>query len=229
MTSSASATGSTSHLASSGGHLGRGGFMIRKQLGVTLSGAIIWMVILALGGLFAAKLMPSYLEFFAVKKIFERPWKRTGETKGTVRDIRNAFDRRNAIEDVKALRGDGPRDHQGRRRGGGHAPPGRRRSRSSTTSAPASTSWSRPRSNPVVARRAAERDLTGLQRRLGHAFRDPALAAPRRHPPQPRRRPQRAPRVPRRQPAQLRGRHPPLRAPSRGFPKATCRACARGS
>jgi hypothetical protein len=30
----------------------------------------------------------------------------TGETKGTVRDIRNAFDRRNTIENVKAIRGE---------------------------------------------------------------------------------------------------------------------------
>lgn len=79
--------------------------MIRKQLGVTLSGAIVGMVILALGGLFAAKLMPSYLEYFAVKKMFTA-MEETGETKGTVRDIRNAFDRRNTIENVKAIRGE---------------------------------------------------------------------------------------------------------------------------
>ncbi|EFK96297.1 transmembrane protein [sediment metagenome] len=79
--------------------------MVRKQLGVTLSGAIVWMVILALGGLFAAKLMPSYMEYFAVKKILAA-MEESGETKGTVRDIRNAFDRRNTIEDVKAIRGD---------------------------------------------------------------------------------------------------------------------------
>lgn len=79
--------------------------MIRRQLGVTLSGAIVWMVILALGGLFAAKLMPSYLEYFAVKKMLTA-MEESGETKGTVRDIRNAFDRRNTIEDVKALRGE---------------------------------------------------------------------------------------------------------------------------
>ena len=79
--------------------------MIRKQLGVTLSGAIVGMVILALAGLFAAKLMPSYLEFFAVKKMLAA-MEETGETKGTVRDIRNAFDRRNTIENVKAIRGE---------------------------------------------------------------------------------------------------------------------------
>jgi hypothetical protein len=79
--------------------------MIRKQLGVTLSGAIVGMVILALAGLFAAKLLPSYLEFFAVKKMLAA-MEETGETKGTVRDIRNAFDRRNTIENVKAIRGE---------------------------------------------------------------------------------------------------------------------------
>ena len=79
--------------------------MIRKQLGVTLSGAIVGMVILALAGLFAAKLMPSYLEFFAVKKMLAA-MEETGETKGTVRDIRNAFDKRNAIEDVKNVKPD---------------------------------------------------------------------------------------------------------------------------
>jgi hypothetical protein len=79
--------------------------MDRKQRGISLSGAIVWMVILALGGLFAAKLMPSYVEYFAVKKIL-KAMDESGETKGTVRDIRNAFDRRNTIEDVKALRGE---------------------------------------------------------------------------------------------------------------------------
>lgn len=79
--------------------------MQSKQRGISLSGAIVWMVILALGGLFAAKLMPSYLEYFAVQKIL-KAMDESGETKGTVRDIRNAFDRRNTIEDVKALRGE---------------------------------------------------------------------------------------------------------------------------
>jgi hypothetical protein len=79
--------------------------MIKKQLGISLSGAIVWMVILALGGLFAAKLMPSYLEYFAVKKIMAA-MQESGETKGTVRDIRVAFDRRNTIEGVQAMRGE---------------------------------------------------------------------------------------------------------------------------
>ena len=46
--------------------------MISKQRGVTLSGALMWMIVLALGGLFAAKLMPSYLEYFAREEDAQR-------------------------------------------------------------------------------------------------------------------------------------------------------------
>lgn len=76
-----------------------------KQRGVTLSGAIVWMIVLALGGLFAAKLLPSYLDYFAVQKII-RAMEQNDETKGTVKEIRNAFDRRNTIEGVKSVRGE---------------------------------------------------------------------------------------------------------------------------
>jgi hypothetical protein len=79
--------------------------MTSKQRGVSLSGALMWMIVLALGGLLAAKLMPSYLDFYGVKKIFAA-MEQNGETKGTVREIRAAFDRRNQIENIKALNGE---------------------------------------------------------------------------------------------------------------------------
>jgi hypothetical protein len=78
---------------------------IRKQRGITLTGAIIGMVVLALVGLFAAKLVPSYIEYFAVQKIL-KAMENGGETKGTVKEMRAAFDRRNTIENVQAMRGD---------------------------------------------------------------------------------------------------------------------------
>jgi hypothetical protein len=77
---------------------------MRKQLGVSLSGAIFWMVIIAFVGVMASKLLPAYIDFFAVKKIFAA-MEQNGDTKGTVASIRDAFDRRNAIEDVKAVAG----------------------------------------------------------------------------------------------------------------------------
>ncbi|HEX4944738.1 MAG TPA: DUF4845 domain-containing protein [Usitatibacteraceae bacterium] len=79
--------------------------MTRTQRGFTLSGALMGMVVLALAALFAAKLLPSYIEYYAVQKIL-KAMETTGDTKGTVQDIRRSFDRRNAIEDVKSVVGD---------------------------------------------------------------------------------------------------------------------------
>jgi hypothetical protein len=67
--------------------------------------AILGMIVLAFVALFAAKLVPVYIEFFAVKKILAS-MEAAGDTKGTVRDIRLSFDRRNAIEGVKDVKGE---------------------------------------------------------------------------------------------------------------------------
>jgi len=78
---------------------------MRKQRGISLMGAIIGMMFLAGVALFAAKLLPSYIDFFAVKKILAT-MEQAGDTKGSVRDIRLAFDRRNSIEGVRDVKGD---------------------------------------------------------------------------------------------------------------------------
>ena len=79
--------------------------MRSKQLGISLKGAVMWMAILGFLGVMGAKLMPAYIEYFTVKKML-RAMDESGDLKGTVRDIRNAFDKRNAIEDVKNVRPD---------------------------------------------------------------------------------------------------------------------------
>ena len=78
---------------------------MHKQRGVTLTGLIVVLVVLGFVGIMAAKLVPSYMEYWGVRKILAT-MDNAGETKGTVRDIRRAFDLRNAIEDVKSVRGD---------------------------------------------------------------------------------------------------------------------------
>jgi len=76
---------------------------MRRERGVGLVQLIVTLGVLAFLGVMAAKMMPSYLEYFSVKKMFAA-MEQNGETKGTVRDIRQAYDRRNAIEDVKSVR-----------------------------------------------------------------------------------------------------------------------------
>ncbi len=76
-----------------------------KQRGVSLMGLIVTLCVLGFLAVMAAKLMPAYIEYFAVKKMFSA-MDQDGTLKGTVRDIRRAFDTRNAIEDVKSVKGE---------------------------------------------------------------------------------------------------------------------------
>ena len=78
---------------------------MRKQRGVSLSGLIIVLAVLGVGGVLGAKLMPAYIEYFAVKKMLAS-MEQAGDLKGSVRDIRRGFDTRNAIEDVKSVKGE---------------------------------------------------------------------------------------------------------------------------
>lgn len=78
---------------------------MRKQQGISLKGTIVWLAVLGFLAVMAAKLLPAYTEYFAVKKML-RAMAEQGDLKGTVRDIRYAFDKRNAIEDVKSVRPD---------------------------------------------------------------------------------------------------------------------------
>ena len=75
------------------------------QRGIALSRAIMWMIVLAFAALFAAKLIPPYMDYFAVDKIL-KAMADGGDTRGTVKEVRNAFDKRNTIEGVRAVRGD---------------------------------------------------------------------------------------------------------------------------
>lgn len=78
---------------------------MHNQRGLSLVNTIVWLAVLGFLGVMAAKLLPTYVEYFSVKKIFAA-MEQNGETKGTVRDIRFAYEKRNAIEDVKSVRGD---------------------------------------------------------------------------------------------------------------------------
>ena len=76
-----------------------------NQRGVSLTGLIITLAVLGIGGVLGAKLMPSYIEYFAVKKMLAS-MEQAGDLKGSVREIRRGFDTRNAIEDVKSVKGE---------------------------------------------------------------------------------------------------------------------------
>lgn len=85
------------------GNLGEAN-MRSKQLGVSLggliAGAAVFIVLAAIG----MKLLPSYIEFFAIKKAVNAL---ATETRGgaTVVEIRKGFDQRATIDDINSVKG----------------------------------------------------------------------------------------------------------------------------
>ena len=76
---------------------------MRRMKGIGLVQLIVTLAVVGFIGLMAAKMMPAYIEYFSVKKMFAA-METTGETKGTVRDIRRAYELRNNVEDVKSVK-----------------------------------------------------------------------------------------------------------------------------
>ena len=75
---------------------------MKKQQGMTMIGIVmvcIIIVLLAIGGL---KVLPAYIEYFQIKKAVAGVVQ-SGEARGTVSEIRKAFDRRATIDDFKAV------------------------------------------------------------------------------------------------------------------------------
>ena len=76
---------------------------VRKR-GVSMFGILlicVGMVLVAIGGL---KVVPAYIEYFAVKKAVTGIVQ-SGEAKGTVADIRRSFDKRAQVDDITVVSG----------------------------------------------------------------------------------------------------------------------------
>ncbi len=76
-----------------------------KQRGVSLMGLIITLGVLGFLGVMAAKLLPAYIDYFSVKKMFS-PMGQAGDLRLSVGEIRKSFETRNTIENVQSLKGD---------------------------------------------------------------------------------------------------------------------------
>lgn len=77
--------------------------MRARQRGITLMGLIIGSVVLVLVALLFMRLLPSYIEYFTIKKAVVAI---SNEVKGRgvpVSEVRRAFQMRSAIDDIKAI------------------------------------------------------------------------------------------------------------------------------
>lgn len=72
----------------------------RQQRGLTFIGLIIVGTLLALAGLVAAQVFPTYLEFMAVQKAVQK-----ASAGGTVAEVRSIFDKAATIDDIRTISG----------------------------------------------------------------------------------------------------------------------------
>lgn len=77
----------------------------QRQRGLTLIGLIFMLVIAAFVALLAAKLLPAYLEFFAIQRIVGEISASGEAQSGNVKTIQASFDRRATIESITSIRG----------------------------------------------------------------------------------------------------------------------------
>ena len=72
----------------------------RQQRGLTFVGLIIVGTLLALAGIVAAQVFPTYLEYMAVQKVVQK-----AAAGDTVAEVRSIFDKAATIDDIKTISG----------------------------------------------------------------------------------------------------------------------------
>jgi hypothetical protein len=74
---------------------------LTRQSGVSLTGLILVLAVLGVAAVFALKLVPTYLEYSAIKDAIVR----AKEAGGTPREIQVAFDKNAGINSVTEIKG----------------------------------------------------------------------------------------------------------------------------
>lgn len=80
---------------------------MRAQRGLTLSGFILWSVVVLVALLLGFKLFPAYYEYYSIKRTFNIIVKDDTLRGLTKRDVESSFVRRATMENIQAL---GPAD-----------------------------------------------------------------------------------------------------------------------
>ena len=78
---------------------------MKHQRGLSLIGLIIIGAVLAFVAIIGFKLLPSYIEYFAIKRAVSDLARGMEVRGGTVRDVMQGFDRRAAIDDIRSIQG----------------------------------------------------------------------------------------------------------------------------
>ena len=78
---------------------------MRRQKGLTLSGFMVGIIVLAMIALVGMRIGPPYIEYLSIKKQIQVIANEPDAALGQRRQIEMAFDRRSQIEDIKSISG----------------------------------------------------------------------------------------------------------------------------
>ena len=78
--------------------------MRNRQQGLTLMGLIVGAFILVFVALLGMKLLPSYIEYFSIKKALTGIGQETRGRGASVADVRRSFENRSAIDNIYSVK-----------------------------------------------------------------------------------------------------------------------------
>lgn len=76
---------------------------MRRQKGVSLSGFLLWSVVLIFVLLLAFKIGPPYFEYYNINKQLKATVNDPGTRGGVRKDVENAFMNRQMVADIKSI------------------------------------------------------------------------------------------------------------------------------
>jgi hypothetical protein len=76
---------------------------MHKQRGVTLSGFLLWAIVICTALLLGFKIGPPYFEYLTIKKQLQAIVKDSEIRNGTRREVEDAFVKRSMIENIKSI------------------------------------------------------------------------------------------------------------------------------
>ena len=77
---------------------------MRRQKGITLSGFMLWSVVLVIAALLLFKIGPPYIEFLSIQSNLKAIANDPEGRAGVRRVVEDLFDRRSAIENISAVK-----------------------------------------------------------------------------------------------------------------------------
>ena len=77
---------------------------MRRQKGITLSGFLLWAVVLVIAALLAFKIGPPYVEYLSIQAQLKAVANDPEGRSGVRRVVEDLFDRRSAIESISSVK-----------------------------------------------------------------------------------------------------------------------------